>query len=112
MLEILALDQNIRKLQYGEAAYNKCIQHKTFAAFIGDVGSINNNLLVLKILGNVSNHQESEMVFNMTQVEFDFAKGEVVISYFLEDGEYPDIHIPFDELSKVFSYAKKFAWRK
>ena len=105
------LHKNFTKPEYGKAEYDKWIQHKTFAAFIRDVGCKKDNPLVSKIAENITKQQEVEMVFNMTRTEFNFAQEKVTISYFLVDSEYPDVHLPFEELSKVFSYAKKFFWR-
>ena len=102
------MSKEFKKTEYGEIEYNKWIRHKTFTTFIEDVGY---NPLVSKILGNISTQQESEMVFNMTQILFDFAHEEVTISFFIVDNEYPDIQLSFDELRKIFSYAKKFVWR-
>ena len=103
--------KNFKSPEYGELEYNKWIQHKTFAAFIKDIGQIKDNPLVSKILENISKQQEAEMVFNTTQAEFDFTQEEVTISYFIVDNKLPDIQLPFEELGKVFSYAKKFVWR-
>ena len=106
------MSKNFNKPEYGEDEYRKWIHHKTFTAFIEDVGHSCNNPLVSKILENFYTHKEAEMVFNTTQAEFDFAQTIVTISFFVLDGERPNIQLSFDELSKIFSYTKKFATMK
>jgi len=56
-----------------------------------------------KILANMQSEEKSNMVFNLTQVEFDFKEKQATISYFIIDDSYPDLVLSFDELGKLLN---------
>lgn len=73
----------------------------TLLAFLGT-----DNLskrLVNRVLDNLEQPHTEEMVFNLTQVAFDFERGTASISYFVVDPDYPDVELSFPELRKLLA---------
>ena len=75
--------------------------NKTLIAFLSD--SNLTKRLAKEIINNMTEKQENEMVFNLTQAEFDFTNEIVNISYFVKDFDYPEIALSFNELKNMLT---------
>ena len=72
---------------------------KTIEAFLS--GDNMSTLLAQKILRNIESCEKSEMIMNLTSLDFDFKYENVLLSYYVKDGDYPDVTLTFDELRKM-----------
>ena len=54
-----------------------------------------------KIVKNLSSRSTPKIVTNLFTVEYDFADEQVGIFYFVEDPEFPDVNLSFDEFEKT-----------
>ena len=57
--------------------------------------------IAIDILDNVKSNAKAKIIFNLTQMDFDFANKNVTISYYVIDDNYPDVVLSFDELTKL-----------
>ncbi|EAC8432282.1 hypothetical protein IT97_00830 [Listeria monocytogenes] len=70
----------------------------------------NDNLsknLAYKIVANLKSKKQAKMIFNLTQLNFEFETQEVTISYYILDEEYPDKIVTFQELLDLLKYNYK-----
>ncbi|EAE5922829.1 hypothetical protein ACN9QM_001865 [Listeria monocytogenes] len=63
--------------------------------------------LAYKIVANLKSEREAKMIFNLTQLNFEFETQEVIISYYILDEEYPDKIVTFQELLDLLKYNYK-----
>ncbi|EHD1676249.1 hypothetical protein OHR11_001400 [Listeria monocytogenes] len=63
--------------------------------------------LAYKIVANLKSKRKAKMIFNLTQLNFEFETQEVIISYYILDEEYPDKIVTFQELLDLLKYNYK-----
>ena len=54
-----------------------------------------------KILHNLHEKSNPNMVFNLTQLAFHFGSSAATLSYYVEDPNYPDITLSFSEMEDL-----------
>lgn len=62
--------------------------------------------LAQKIITNLKDKEMAKMVFNLSQLNFNFFKKEVVLTYYVMDKSYPDVILSFVELIQLLKRAK------
>jgi hypothetical protein len=75
--------------------------NKTLTAFLSE-SNISKDL-IKKIFNNLAKKHNNKMVFNLTIIEFDFTNEQAIIYYFVEDKDYPDVELSFNELINILT---------
>lgn len=60
-------------------------------------GISNSERIRERLLKNVSSQTDKEITLNLSDLDFDFNKKEVTISYYVKDKEYPDVILKFED---------------
>lgn len=50
-----------------------------------------------RLLNNITSQSDKEINLNLSDLDFDFHRQEVRISYYIKDNDYPDVVMKFDD---------------
>ncbi|MDR2949056.1 MAG: hypothetical protein ACK5KL_12310 [Dysgonomonas sp.] len=60
-------------------------------------GISNSQRIRERLIKNIDSQSDKEITLNLSDLDFDFSKKEVKISYYVKDKEYPDVILKFND---------------